>query len=76
MCVIRDLRMRDGAEVTLTLESTGCVGDVNEVNYLEHVQLTVDLTYTRRGDLQIFLTSPSGIALTIVENMPYNNYLQ
>lgn len=52
--------MRSGQEVTVVIESSGCAGQANEVNYLEHVQLFVDMSYTRRGDLEIYLISPNG----------------
>ena len=32
----------------------------NQINYLEHVEVSVNLTYTRRGDLLIKLISPQG----------------
>ncbi len=35
-----------------------CGGDV--VNYLEHVEVKVNLNYSRRGDLLIKITSPGG----------------
>jgi len=52
--------MTSGREVVVTLKSTGCKGQDNEVNYLEHVILIIDMSYSRRGDLQILLTSPAG----------------
>lgn len=36
------------------------------VNYLEHVQAKITLTSQRRGDIQIFLTSPSGTRVTLL----------
>lgn len=36
------------------------MGTANEIRYTEHVQLTLSMDYTRRGDLTIFLTSPMG----------------
>jgi len=32
----------------------------SEINFLEHVEVAVNLTYTRRGDLLIKLISPQG----------------
>jgi len=52
--------MTSGREVVVTLKSTGCKGQDNEVNFLEHVILSIDMSYSRRGDLQILLTSPAG----------------
>lgn len=42
--------------VTFTLKVDHCKG----VNFLEHVQARISLTTQRRGDIVIFLTSPSG----------------
>ena len=44
----------------LELDTDGCVGMPTEVNYLEHVQAIVTLNSTRRGDLTMYLLSPSG----------------
>lgn len=44
------------SKVTLDLKVTDCSG----VKFLEHVQAKVTLTSGRRGDLQIYLVSPSG----------------
>lgn len=62
--------MRSGQEVTVVIESSGCAGQANEVNYLEHVQLFVDMSYTRRGDLEIYLTSPNGTYSTLLSVRP------
>ncbi|CRL05005.1 CLUMA_CG018231, isoform A [Clunio marinus] len=42
--------------VTFTLKVDHCKG----VNFLEHVQARISLTTQRRGDIVIYLTSPSG----------------
>lgn len=39
-----------------------------EVNFIEHVQARVSLTYRRRGNVVIYLTSPSG---TRSQLLPY-----
>ena len=42
-------------------EFDGCQGDkVNIITDLEHVELTVKIKTGRRGNTEIFLTSPSG----------------
>lgn len=47
--------------------TTSCAGDPqNEVKYLEHVQAIITLNALKRGDLQIYLTSPAG---NVVENI-------
>ena len=46
----------------LVLETTvnACSGTDDNIKYLEHVQAQISLEYSRRGDLTIYLTSPSG----------------
>nr|XP_018916303.1 PREDICTED: neuroendocrine convertase 2 [Bemisia tabaci] len=46
--------------VILKIHTRVCQGFENEVNYLEHVQAVVTLNSTRRGDVELFLTSPMG----------------
>lgn len=46
--------------VTLKLTTNACKGRDTEVNYLEHVQAVITVNSTRRGDLEMFLTSPMG----------------
>lgn len=40
------------------------------VIYLEHVQLIVDIEYTSRGSLDIFIISPSGTVSTLLSRRP------
>jgi len=45
----------------VTFDVPRCVGkDQKSVNFLEHVQLTLDMTYSRRGAVDIELISPNG----------------
>nr|XP_006812534.1 PREDICTED: furin-1-like [Saccoglossus kowalevskii] len=44
----------------LTTTTSGCQGSSDEVVYIEHVQAILSLSYSRRGDLEIYLTSPHG----------------
>lgn len=44
----------------LKIETNACKGQNTEVNYLEHVQAVLTVNATRRGDLELFLTSPMG----------------
>jgi len=43
-----------------TLQADGCASSTNVINSLEHVQVSVTLGATRRGELELALTSPSG----------------
>nr|XP_032521431.1 neuroendocrine convertase 2-like [Danaus plexippus plexippus] len=46
--------------ITLQIDTSACAGTPSEVRYLEHVQAVVSANATRRGDLELFLTSPMG----------------
>ncbi|XP_065213884.1 neuroendocrine convertase 1-like [Planococcus citri] len=54
----------------IEIVGSGCENAVNEVNYLEHVQLDITLSYSVRGDLQIKLISPSGVVAHVLEPRP------
>lgn len=49
-----------GQELEIDLQTTGCKGQSNEINFIEHVQIELDMEYTKRGDLAINLTSAMG----------------
>ena len=49
-----------GEEVVIEIETSGCEGQENEINFLEHVQLILYMNHSKRGDLEIYLISPSG----------------
>uniref|UniRef100_A0A8W7PN74 furin n=1 Tax=Anopheles coluzzii TaxID=1518534 RepID=A0A8W7PN74_ANOCL len=57
-----DKQIPPRTKVTLQLIVEHCMG----VNYLEHVQAKITLTSQRRGDIKIFLTSPSGTRVTLL----------
>jgi len=44
----------------VSFTTDACHGTVNEINYLEHIELITTVRYSRRGALQIQLTSPQG----------------
>ncbi|VDM47147.1 unnamed protein product [Toxocara canis] len=44
----------------INFRTDGCEGQVNEINFLEHIQLVLDIAYPIRGHLSIFLVSPQG----------------
>ncbi|CAI9719185.1 6-like protease kpc-1 isoform X2 [Octopus vulgaris] len=52
------------------LKVDGCQGTTNGVQYLEHVQAQISLTYSRRGDLKIMLTSPNGTRSVLLPPRP------
>ncbi|XP_072338236.1 proprotein convertase subtilisin/kexin type 4-like isoform X3 [Scyliorhinus torazame] len=49
-----------------------CSRTKNYIQSLEHVEVRVSLSYTRRGDLRISLTSPSGTYSKLVDVRPYD----
>lgn len=49
-----------GRSLFLEISTDACRGQDTEVNYLEHVQAVITVNSTRRGDIEIFLTSPMG----------------
>ncbi|KAK7481352.1 hypothetical protein BaRGS_00027432 [Batillaria attramentaria] len=63
ICEIRSLDhnriVPQNGKIIVPLYTDGCEGTVNHVKYLEHVQARITMTSTRRGEIQIFLTSPS-----------------
>ena len=52
--------------LTVETETTGCEGTENHIRYLEHVEVVLSLSFTRRGDLTIYLTSPLGTRSTLL----------
>lgn len=47
---------------TLYFEANNkCSSNGNEIGFLEHVEIEVNLEYTRRGVLEMYLIAPSGI---------------
>ena len=54
-----------GEEVVVTIKTQGCRGQENEINYLEHVQVFVNISHNHRGNLAIYLKSPQSKLLEI-----------
>ncbi|OZC12791.1 convertase P-domain protein [Onchocerca flexuosa] len=56
-----------GNRLQLQLYTDGCASySRNKVGYVEHVQAIITLTAPKRGDIQIYLTSPSGTRSTLL----------
>ncbi|XP_011453984.2 furin-like protease kpc-1 isoform X7 [Magallana gigas] len=53
-------------KLVITLDTDGCKGTPNYVRYLEHVQARITLTADRRGEVVIYLTSPSNTRSTLL----------
>lgn len=45
----------------------------NIINFLEHVQVRVTLNFTRRGDLEMNLTSPLGTTSRLIQHRPWDS---
>jgi subtilisin-like proprotein convertase family protein len=46
--------------VEATLFTDACVNSVNEVNYIEQIEVIVSVRTDVRGKLEIYITSPMG----------------
>ncbi|XP_034553028.1 furin-like protease kpc-1 [Notolabrus celidotus] len=57
-------------EVTMNIQSEACHGRTNEINTLEHVQVTVSISSVCRGDLSISLQSPAGTLSLLLDARP------
>ncbi|KAH7730194.1 subtilisin-like proprotein convertase [Aphelenchoides avenae] len=55
-----------GNRLHLQVYTDGCEGGPNRLQYLEHVQAIVTLNAPKRGDIQIYLTSPKGTRSTLL----------
>ncbi|KAK3097979.1 hypothetical protein FSP39_015028 [Pinctada imbricata] len=60
----RAIGMNDDTKVFLYTD--GCEGTGSHVKYLEHVVARITLTASRRGEIQIFLTSPMSTRSTLL----------
>uniref|UniRef100_A0A8D0BCW7 Neuroendocrine convertase 2 n=1 Tax=Salvator merianae TaxID=96440 RepID=A0A8D0BCW7_SALMN len=57
-------------KLVLTLSTDACEGKENFVRYLEHVQAVITVNSTRRGDLNINMTSPMGTKSILLSRRP------
>ncbi|XP_044134869.1 proprotein convertase subtilisin/kexin type 4 [Bufo gargarizans] len=74
MCLVRLVSnpQRISSHLVVSLSVSGCSGTPNFILSLEHVQAQVSLSFTRRGDLEIYLTSPMGTRSVLVALRPYD----
>nr|XP_018904804.1 PREDICTED: furin-like protease 2 [Bemisia tabaci] len=59
-----------GSSMTVTMDVNACLGTLNEVQYVEHVQCKISLRFFPRGNLRILLTSPMGTTSTLLFERP------
>ncbi|XP_043920059.1 neuroendocrine convertase 1 [Protopterus annectens] len=70
-CIVKDdsfesRLLKAGGEVIIEIPTKACEGQDNTIKSLEHLQLEATIEYTRRGDLHITLTSPSGTSTVLL----------
>uniref|UniRef100_A0AAY5L3I0 P/Homo B domain-containing protein n=1 Tax=Esox lucius TaxID=8010 RepID=A0AAY5L3I0_ESOLU len=61
-----------GSHLVITKTVDGCAGTDNNVSSLEHAQAQLTLSYNRRGNLAIYLTSPMGTRSTLLAPRPHD----
>ena len=55
--------LNGGERISLKFQVDGCRDTNHEINYLEHVQILLRMSYSCRGDIEIALRAPSGECL-------------
>uniref|UniRef100_A0A8C9U2I7 Neuroendocrine convertase 1 n=1 Tax=Scleropages formosus TaxID=113540 RepID=A0A8C9U2I7_SCLFO len=70
-CIVMDdtfqpRALKAAGEITIEIPTKACSGQDNVIKSLEHIQVEASIEYTRRGDLHITLTSPSGTSTVLL----------
>ncbi|XP_036749343.2 proprotein convertase subtilisin/kexin type 5 isoform X5 [Manis pentadactyla] len=69
--------IRPNSAVRSIYKASGCSDNPNhDVNYLEHVVVRITITHPRRGDLAIYLTSPSGTRSQLLANRLFDHSME
>ncbi|XP_074062783.1 proprotein convertase subtilisin/kexin type 5 isoform X2 [Macrotis lagotis] len=69
--------IRPSSAVRSIYKASGCSDNPNHhVNYLEHVVVRITITHPRRGDLAIYLTSPSGTRSQLLANRLFDHSME
>ncbi|CAB1312648.1 unnamed protein product [Coregonus sp. 'balchen'] len=63
-------KIQSGDKLILAISTDSCQGKDNFVRYLEHVQAVVTVNGSRRGDLNINMTSPMGTKSILLSCRP------
>ncbi|XP_029376863.1 neuroendocrine convertase 2 isoform X1 [Echeneis naucrates] len=63
-------KIQSGNKLVLAITTEACQGKDNFVRYLEHVQAVVTVNASRRGDLNINMTSPMGTKSILLSRRP------
>ncbi|XP_054254621.1 proprotein convertase subtilisin/kexin type 4 [Indicator indicator] len=77
-CSVRALHTPQhiGSQLTISTDTSSCLGGTKHILSLEHVQVQLSLSYSRRGDLLLALTSPMGTTSTLMTLRPYDTSQQ
>ncbi|KAK6179824.1 hypothetical protein SNE40_012095 [Patella caerulea] len=68
--------LKSNQTLEIEINTSGCKGQANEVNYIEHVQLKLTLDYTKRGAVSVYLISPSNTSTMLLSERPYDKSTQ
>lgn len=60
----------NGEMIELEVDTKACKGSSHEINYIEHVQAYISIQSTRRGDININMTSPAGTESLLLQSRP------
>ncbi|KAL4641401.1 neuroendocrine convertase 2 [Arapaima gigas] len=63
-------QIESGSKLRLAIRTDACEGKENFVRYLEHVQAVITVNASRRGDLNINMTSPMGTKSILLSRRP------
>ncbi|NP_001135738.1 neuroendocrine convertase 2 precursor [Danio rerio] len=63
-------KIQSGNKLLLSISTDACQGKDNFVRYLEHVQAVITVNASRRGDLNINMTSPMGTKSILLSRRP------
>lgn len=63
-------KIQSGNKLVLAINTEACQGKDNFVRYLEHVQAVVTVNASRRGDLNVNMTSPMGTKSILLSRRP------
>uniref|UniRef100_A0A8C1GUG5 Neuroendocrine convertase 2 n=1 Tax=Cyprinus carpio TaxID=7962 RepID=A0A8C1GUG5_CYPCA len=63
-------KIQSGSKLVLSITTDACQGKDNFVRYLEHVQAVITVNASRRGDININMTSPMGTKSILLSRRP------
>ncbi|ROL44292.1 Neuroendocrine convertase 2 [Anabarilius grahami] len=63
-------KIQSGNKLVLSITTDACQGKDNFVRYLEHVQAVITVNASRRGDLNINMSSPMGTKSILLSRRP------